>query len=72
MFVETGLTNLTPYFSKCFFNFFCSDILEKLELLKFLAVYFNFSFFMEGITVCIILLPQYLSCNCVCVNFGFL
>ena len=31
-----------------------------------------FSFFMEGITVCIILLPQYLSCNYVCVNFGFL
>lgn len=27
---------------------------------------------MEGITVCIILLPQYLSCNYVCVNFGFL
>ena len=42
MFVETGLTNLIPYLSKGFFlNFFCSDILEKLELLKFLAVYFS-------------------------------
>ena len=31
-----------------------------------------FSFLIEGITVYIILLPQYLSCNYVCVNFGFL
>lgn len=72
MFVETGLTNLISYSRESFFfKFFLWWHAWKVRVVKIFGSLL-FSFFMEGITVCIILLTQYLSWNYVCVNFGFL